>query len=456
MIYLKDLLNFKFLFSFQNIGDQKSSTFCKDDDIECVPRNIPDYSSSMPFWNLNDDCLIEIFSKLNASDLVVMSEICKRFQTIVFAAMPLCAIDIAIDHSSMDLSNRFLMTFGKVITNLTVQQSADCTKACQCRRTHELFNQVIKSCGPRLTALSFVNIDLPVNMRLAQQPAFVHLKSFKTIRSSLPDQFYEFLTVECKGLIRLILDNEKFKYRFPHVQLVTIYTLGRSFPDLYNLVENHNRLKELQLSLVLLPISKSIFPNLDIFKHINKIKFELEQSFSTADSFIQFSTWTHITSLRISGMHIGVPSFVYKMIAINSLQTLELHDILVNKHLIKGIAKFRNLRRLHLVQTAGIGKKRIDWKDLECLQNLSELKFGGHIDINHGDLIDLAKSLPMLELLDLTLLKLENKAKTCEDIAEIGRNRNRPIVVLKNARVPGYGHHRWNLEIETDATDLTL
>lgn len=393
---------------------------------------------------------MEIFSKVQVGDLIALSDTCERFRTIVFAVMPYCNIDISLVHLSRDRCQRFFITFGKLLMNLTVRHTTSCNLH-NCPRCHEVFKLVIEYCGPKLTTLSFVGLALGASTTITRQPKFIHLKSFQTNTCSLPDTFYEFLKRECKDLVHLGTDYKVLlEHRFSHLQSVVIQ-IGYSddLSKMYEFVANHNTLKEIRLKLFFW--YRGVLPDFDPIKNINKIA--VGPKIVSAINFMQFSTWKHIKSLRISGMHIGIPSFIHKMASIKCLQILEMHGILVNNHLIKGIARFKNLERLHLFQASLIGSYLIDWKSLAVLQNLSELKIGGYIDIDHRDLVDLAMSLPKLKLFDLTFLSIRNLSKACKEIAEIGRNRNQPIVVLLNGTFRGNGS--WNVEIETDATALS-
>lgn len=422
-----------------------------------------DNSNTMNIIDLNDDCLMQIFLKLQTNDLIATSETCKRFRSTAFAVMPHCAIDIIVSDMSIGRWRGFFMTFGELITNLTVRHIPsycavgfcmcdDCPLSCH------IYKLVIAYCGSKLTSLSFVHLRLQTHLLTVDPanpdnpPKFKYLKSLTTSNCNLPVTFCEYVKSECKDLIRLdISRNELINHKYPRLESVVFRDKCNSdFPVIYQFVRDNNTLKELHLQLC--NRDDEHIANLDPFKNVPKIKVACGRLPMSATFFMPFSRWKHIKSLRTSRLHVGMPSFIHNMVSTDCLQNLELNGILVNNHLINGIAKHTKLRRLHIYQSVKVVNKRYDWKPLVCLRNLTELKIGGQVNIEDEDLVYLAMSMPKLERIDLTFLELENKAKTCEDIAEIRRNRNQPIVVFLHSTV--YGIDRWNVEIETDATRL--
>lgn len=423
------------------------------DSVEITRAN----SNTMNIIDLNDDCLMQIFLKLQTNDLIAASETCERFRSTALAVMPRCIIDIIVSDMSIGRWRGFFMTFGKLITNLTVRHiSSRCTVGfCRCDNcplSCDIYKLIIAYCGSKLKSLSFVHLILQTNLHTAYPPKFKFLKSLTTSNCNLPGSFCRYVKNECRDLIRLDNSkNELINHKFPRLESVVFRDKRNSdFPVIYRFVRDHNTLKELQLQLR--DRDDEHIADLDPFKNVPKIKVACGTLPMSATFFMPFSRWEHIKSLRTSRLHVGMPSFIHNMVSTECLQNLELNGILVNNHLINGIAKHTNLRRLHIYQSFKVVNKRYDWKPIVCLRNLTELKMGGQVNIEDEDLVYLAMSMPKLKRIDLTFLELENKAKTCEDIAEIGRNRNQPNVVFLHSTVCGID--RWNVEIETDATRL--
>ncbi|XP_037027676.1 uncharacterized protein LOC119068249 [Bradysia coprophila] len=329
-------------------------------------------STRTKLYDLNDDCLLEIFSSnsLSQEDLCSLAETCRRFKklTQLVFSKEFDIKGLRFDFQSRNMirddettTYRILKNFGSGLTTLSICGVGP------------VVNSVSKYCeAGTLKRLEFRSINVADSFAVALKPIFQKLHTLHITYA--PIECSENVFVNCDSLTELEITSTPncsaiLKNTFPNLKR---FSIGRSerFQDYFSLADldeftnsdtlftfigRHGCLKVLTLN------AGCVYRNCNFTDVIGKSCTGLEEltlrnfySYDSPSKFTQLQGLTKLRMLDIDVRLINPKQFKSILTALKSLETVKLSRMCMFDvgivHVLPSLSKLKNLRELHLIK----------------------------------------------------------------------------------------------------------
>lgn len=410
--------------------------------------------------DVNDDCLIEILSKLSINDLCSVAETCVRLRKCaghVFSKSLMNEVWSSLDWNTLQQARRYLVIFGPCMSTLETNGIRDDMKAFN-RRLDLLLRycdgtleKMVMFCHEVNKAIAFKLQALFANLKKITLDSCTFLKSAESVN----------LFVKCKRLEKLKINevdghfnSNLFQMTIPTLKALKIrrHTIEKTFsPDLLcSFIARHPHLKKFHLRKFVIDCNV-------LCDEIAKNVTELEnlciqcQSFGLSTKFFstklyaeRLVTLEHLKKLVLYCEQKSITPFLIESKSTSTLETLQLYNSIVDDDFYYGLSKCQNIRKLTLINM----KFESDIQGLAVLSKLTDLTIKGNVAIfnpRSNDtakaaitseyLIELVKKMPKLQKISLRstnyILDDDTYKKLVQIVAE---QSNRPPLEITNKR----------------------
>lgn len=364
--------------------------------------------------SLNDDCLIEILSKLRIIDLCEISETCIRLRTLagyVFSIRYKGVISAALKTTTYHETRRILAIFGTLITELTIEELG-IIEPCQ------LFDLLIQHCGNTLEGLHLKRFKLTNALALKWQTLFTNLKTIEIEECSVHhsmrsiDIFSNCKRLESLAIFRAIMLQERgYEITFPSLKsFTTSLDWLHDFNGVRSFIVCHPHLKKLGLQAEIPAFSdfySELFDEiLNSLKHIEELSIEGCPYNSTEyrEHVQRLAELQYLRSLCLDCAGQSISSFLNESKSMATLEFLKLKRTIADDKFFASLANYTSLRRLCLVGVRLVNTIRSINVYLPQLTRLiieGKVVIGSQYSDTADWLVELVEKLPALEHISL-------------------------------------------------------
>lgn len=409
-------------------------------------RKSPRFTTPEPqtqLLDLNDDCLIALFSKLPIEDLNSMALTCTRLRTVAQDTFKythkskIVDLDKSIINNEKQLArmrdlSQIFRIFGSMMTRISITfQIGIIYDPKTYLANTKLLNLMIKYCVGSLETLRFQFCRHLVWKKITGEEAlFRNLKEFELIEGDYTcDKFAQYV----KQVTKLSINGGSFeKYLKNYYPNLKSFTLNLNWHGKKNrlllegFLQQHTDLTELHLFAVE-RMDYSIVANMTQLTSLTVDQFhaKIEEC-----SLMALAQLENLTSLTLS-TNSQTGQLLKNLASAESLRELSLTfgSWSQNESEMEGIAHCRNLRKLHLDRRWDLEDKHLIY--LHGLHGLQELIVQEPDDVTADGLIGLINHLPQLKKLNWCYASRPVKLseQTCLDIVNIYRRRNQQFII---------------------------
>lgn len=365
----------------------------------------------------------------------------------------------------------------KLIRNQT--QLRDLSFTNPYRRETEIPSALIDSCSEHLKSLRLIGIYIDGARTPQVRTFFGKLESLSLKNCRLNMRFGDDMFSECKQLHSLTYSlndsfNEISKSHFPGLRNLKLLCApgyrshvnsDTHLSEKLLFLKNHLSLQKLTIWEDKLGIISEFIA--DSMHHLQKIHIKSKNkctktciSLSKMERIKKLTLNSHFTSWEEERKDENHSLFLKGLVSIESIQYLELTNVLVDNGVIEAIGRFKNLRELKLVfEKNNSSSQFLQLEPLEALSHLTVLEMLGPWEISESELINLVTKLKKLKSLSLSLVNFAQLDKLYDTIIEAVHSRNRSLILaisIKSDLKESIYVAASNVTIERDISKSTI
>lgn len=399
-------------------------------------------SSQLHIYDLNDDCLIEVFNYLNCIDLSACDQTSVRFSHIANEVF-------RKKHTAINLTDTTLSGYSNVgmnqltllqIRNLFVSFGSQIQKlkvasmSFKEENRYRVLDLIIRSCN-RLRVLCLTGFYFKESLYKISITFFSNLEELSLSLCELNDSIKR-VFVQCQSLRKLTIQSDSnlngacLTAHFPCLESITlVMNSDIEARNLYTFFRLNPQLKSVKIA----HCGGCIFD--EIFPKIAKLLPDLESLIIEVDYFQNFVTnlmsllrLEKLKELQLNCSMYSVASFIEALAAKGVIEVLHLSDGVLNDHLIDALIKCKRLQSLKLCSMPSVHNRFL----VDLAKNLPDLN-DFHISkcqtLTASGIVQFAELAPKLQTLNITNTSVEIDEQFYRNLVQVYKARNQRLTL---------------------------
>lgn len=349
-------------------SDEKSSA-AGDDEAGCSKEMVASEAAAAEsvtktkLLGLNDDCLVEIFSYLDAVDLCAVNQIAGRLHRIAqqvfrmhFTTLDLSHISSMVNYYELTLykARNLFQCFGASIVQLKVA-----ALAFKLEKRSRVVDLIVRHCS-NLKSLEFIDFQFR-NTRIAHVQKFLgNLHELTLTRCNLQGCLRN-LFRECVQLKSLVIQTDTnlngacLEWEFPQLESATLTMRDDiSLHSFYTFLRMNPQLKSLELYHCDDETFDPIATNLP---QLERLSVEVSYFYDYVENLKSLLQLNHLKELKLNCSLYPISTFVDALAAKDTIEVLHISEGVLNDHLIEALSKCKRLRSLKLCSMPNVHDK---------------------------------------------------------------------------------------------------
>lgn len=319
-------------------------------------------SRTVQMLDLNDDCLIDVFSYLNFNDLVSVNQTCIRFQPLsehVFrkkhTAINLTDTPID-DYSNVDESSFTLLQIRNLFVSFgpQIQKLKVASNSFKQENRYRVLDLLIRSCTS-LRVLCLTGFYIKESLYKINTTFFSHLEDLSLTLCEVCDSIKRVFS-QCHELRKLTIQSDSnltgscIAISFPRLEsMKLVMNSDIETRHLNTFIKLNLQLTSLKIIHCRNCIFDDIFPKIATFlPNLEVLNIEIEFFHDFNHNIMHLLQLNHLRELQLNCSRYSVSAFVEALAAKQQIEVLHLSDGLLNDNLIDAITKCKKLTSLKL------------------------------------------------------------------------------------------------------------
>lgn len=391
--------------------------------------------------DLNDDCLLEIFSYLNCIDLSACNQTSVRFSQIAGEVF-------RKKHTSINLTDTVLGEYSNVgsshltllqIRNLFVSFGSQIRKlkvasmSFKEENRYRVLDLIMRSCA-QLRALCLTGFSIKESLYKPGNTFFYNLEELSLSLCELNDSIRR-VFVQCHSLRKLTIQSDSnlngscLAMQFPRLESITlIMNSDIETQNLYTFFRLNPQLIAIKIFHCGGCIFDEIFPKIaNLLPNLESLSIEVDYFQNFVSNIMHLLRLDKLKELQLNCSMYSIASFIDELAKKDTIEVLHLSDGLLNDHLIDALVKCKRLKSLKLCSMPSVHNRFL----VELAKNLPLTSF--HVSkcqtLTASGIIQFASLATNLKNLYITNSSFEINDQFYHNLVDIYKKRNTQLTL---------------------------